>query len=84
MNPAPKVPDDAKYSGRLAGRLRSLREKAGISVEQAVEGMAAAGYPIGVQTYYGWENGRRQPNWDAVPALATCLGVGIRTLIPSK
>lgn len=84
MNPAPKAPDESTYSGRFAARLRSLREKAGLSVDDVVAKMEKAGYPLRVQTYYGWENGRRQVNWDALPAIAKALKVKPRDVIPEK
>lgn len=84
MAPAPKPIDESEYSGRLAVRLRKLREKAGLSVEQACKRIEEAGYPISPQTYYGWENGRRQPNWDALPALAKALRTSIRAVVPIK
>lgn len=84
MAPAPKAPDESIYSGRVAARLRLLREKAGLTVEEVCERMDAAGYPLALQSFYSWENGRRQPNWDALPAMSVALGVSIRTLIPIK
>ena len=84
MSPAAKAPDQSTYSGRFAARLRMLREKAGLSVEDVVAAMTQAGYPISVQTFYGWENCRRQANWDAIPALAKTLKVKPQELIPVK
>jgi Helix-turn-helix domain len=84
MSPAKKEADESTYSGRFAARLRMLREKAGLSVEQVVEAMIKAGYPLGVQTFYGWENGKRQVNWDAIPAIAKVLKTKPVDLIPPK
>lgn len=84
MNPAQKQVDDLTYSGRLATRLRQLREKKKLTVDAMVAAVNKAGYPISVQTYYGWENGKRQPNFDAVPALAESLGVTCRNLMPEE
>lgn len=84
MNPAPKAPDETTYSGRFAARLRILREKAGLSVEETVIAMEKAGYALGVQTYYGWENGKRQTNWDAIPAIAKAFKLKPRDIVPEK
>lgn len=84
MNPAPKQVDDLTYSGRLASRLRSLREKKKLSVDEMVVAINKAGYPISVQTYYGWENGKQKTNLDAVPAIAHSLGVSCRNLMPEE
>ncbi len=84
MAPAPKPIDDSTYSGRVAIRLRKLREGAGLSVEQVVEKLNNAGWSIGVQTYYGWENKRRSVDLDAVPFVAKVLKVKPRELLPEK
>ncbi len=84
MSPAAKEPDQSTYSGRFAARLRMLREKAGLSVDQVVAKMEKAGYELGSPTYYNWENGRRQVNWDAIPALAKTLRTKPTELIPTK
>ncbi len=59
MNPAPKQPDQTTYSGRYAARLRQLREKAGLTIEEMVEAMASAGYETASRTLYHWEAGPR-------------------------
>lgn len=84
MSPAAKEPDQSTYSGRFAARLRMLREKAGLSVEKMVGSMAEHGYPLPASTYYNWENGRRQVNWDAVPALAKTLDMKPAKLVPPE
>ncbi|GAB5405486.1 MAG: hypothetical protein Aurels2KO_37170 [Aureliella sp.] len=84
MSPAAKEPDQSTYSGRFAARLRMLREKAGLSVDQVVEKMAKAGYELNRQTFYGWENAKRQVNWDAIPAIAKALKTKPVDLIPKK
>lgn len=84
MSPAAKEPDQSTYSGRFAARLRMLREKAGLSVDQVVAKMEKAGYELNRQTYYSWENGRRQVNWDAVPAIAKSLKIKPAELVPKK
>jgi len=71
---------DAKmYSGRFAIRLRKLREKAGLAVEDIVK---LTGIPK--KTLYNWEAGERQPPVDAYPILAKAFGVKVRTLLPDE
>lgn len=88
MNPAPKAPDQSTYSGRFAARLRSLREKAGLSVEQVVEAIGKANKSgrksPAVTSFYGWEQGATTPHWDLVPAIAKALKVEIHELLPGK
>ena len=77
--PARKDPDTRIYSGRFAARLRALREKAGLSIEDMVE---ATGFPK--RTLYNWEAGLRMPPVDSYPKLAEALGVKTRTLLPDE
>ena len=79
MSPARVEPDDSIYSGRFAARLRALREKAGLTVEDLV---TATGIPRG--TLYNWEAGIRMPPIDMFPILAKALGVKVRTLLPDE
>ena len=75
MTPKRKEPDLSTYAGRVAARLRQLREKAGLSVKETVEKINMAGYAITEMAYYSWENGNRQINLNAIPALAKTLGL---------
>lgn len=85
MNPAKKQIDETTYSGRFAARLRMLREKAGLTVTQAVEAIAAGGYSLRDKTYYAWENGQNQPPLDAFPAIAKAIGMKrVRDLLPME
>jgi len=77
MNPTRKPPSTDTYSGRFAERLRKLREKAGLTVDEVVE---TTGFPR--NTLYNWEAGKRQPPLDAYPILAKALGIKVRTLLP--
>ena len=80
MSPARKQPDTATYSGRFAVRLRTLREKAGLSVEEVAEAVGVK--PI---TIYSWEAGRTEPRVDQYPPLALQYGItNPRTLLPEK
>ncbi len=82
MAPAQKQIDESSYSGRFAVRLRTLREKAGLSVEQVAEAMKQNGYEIAWRSFYNWEQAHRDPPLDALPALAAALGQSIRNLMP--
>lgn len=73
------------YSGRLATRIRTLREGNGHTVDDFVKAMKKAGYEVSRSTLYGWENGRIQPQIDAFPALARALKLNdVRDLLPEK
>ena len=83
MNPAPKQPDQSTYSGRFAARLRELREKTGMTGQQAAEAIAKAGYKVAQRTYYGWEIATSTPPLDAFPAIAYAFKVKkVRDLLP--
>ena len=71
--------DTSTYSGRFAARLKELREKAGLSVEQLAE---RSGIPK--RTLYNWESGIRQPLFKQLPQLAESLRVKIGKLFPEK
>ena len=80
MSPrARKEVDTSTYGGRFAVRLRALREKAGLSVEELAE---ASGIPK--NTLFNWEGVKRSPSIEQFPQLADSLGVTIRTLMPQK
>lgn len=80
MGPARKAPDTSTYSGRFAVRLRALREKAGLSVEEVAEAVGVK--PI---TVYGWEQGRSAPHIDALPAIAEVFNYKrARDVLPEK
>lgn len=57
--------DTSTYTGRFAVRLRKLREKVGLTPEQAAE-------VIGVSfvTLYDWEAGRKIPTLQKFPTIA--------------
>ena len=77
--PARKQPDSSTYSGRFAIRLRMLREKAGLTVQEVAE---KTGIPK--KSLYDWEAGKPTFRLDAIPELAEVLGVKVRTLLPEK
>ena len=72
--------DTSTYSGRFAVRLRTLREKAGYTVQDV---SMTLGIPE--RTLYGWEAGYSEPKYDILPILAALYGVNSpRTLLPEK
>ena len=79
MNPARKEPDVSTYSGRFAVRLRTLREKKGLTVQEVAD---ATG--IAKKSLYDWEAGKPTFRLDAIPEIAEALGVKPRTLLPEK
>lgn len=84
MSPAAKEPDQSTYSGRFAARLRMLREKAGLTGEQAVKAICDSGYRVGKTAYYNWESGKHEPPLNAFPAIASVMGTKPRTLLPPE
>jgi len=83
MTPKRKEPDQSTYAGRFAARLRALREKKGLTVEEMVDLMQHHGFRLSVMGYYTWERATRQINLNAIPAIAKALGVSIRVLFPA-
>jgi transcriptional regulator with XRE-family HTH domain len=79
MTPARKQPDTSTYAGRFAVRLKTLREKAGLTVEE----MAGA-LEISATSIYRWEADLRQPQISDLPKIADALSVKIRVLLPEK
>ena len=77
--PPRKEPDITMYTGRFAARLRMLRKKAGLTVEEMVD---KTGIPA--QTLYSWEQGKYTPPMETYPLLAETLGVKVRTLLPEE
>lgn len=74
-----KEPDTKTYQGRLASRLRTLRERAGKTVPEISK---ALGIPP--KTYYAYESGDRDWPNELTPRIATALGIQIRTLYPEQ
>jgi len=70
--------DTSTYTGRFAARLKMLRERAGMSVEELAE---QSGIPV--QTLYKWERAHSAPAIDRFPELAEALAVKARTLLPA-
>lgn len=68
MTAARKEPSAETYSGRFAIRLRTLREKAGLTAQQLAE-------KVGVtdSTVYHWESAHSFPKVDLLPEIAAAI-----------
>ena len=67
--------DTSTYAGRVADRLHELRVKSGFSAEEIVERVNRFGYELTKHTYYGWERGRTQINFNALVPLKKALRI---------
>ena len=74
-----KAIDTSSYTGRFAERLKKLREKAGLSVDELAEKSG-----ISRTTLFNWESATNEPKLGQLPQVAESLGVTVRTLIPLK
>ena len=80
VSPKQRKPVDVStYEGRFAVRLRTLREKAGLTVDTLAE---ITGIPR--QTLYDWESTKTSPPVKILPVLAEFLGVTVRNLLPKE
>jgi len=77
MSRARKEVDTSTFVGRFAVRLRSLREKKKMTVEELAE---KSGIPS--PTLYRWESGTSAPDIETFPNLAKALEIKVRTLLP--
>ena len=69
--------DTSTYVGRFALRLRELREKARLSVDELAE---KSGIPA--PTLYRWEQGAKAPSIERFPELALALKVTVSSMMP--
>ena len=74
-----KAVDTSSYVGRFAERLKTLRERAGLTVEGLSETTG-----LGVTTIYSWESGSFTPNVEQMEILADALQIKPRLLLPEK
>jgi len=72
-----KAVDTETFKGRFAVRLKTLRERKGLSVADVSE---ATGIPP--TTLYDWEKARFSPTVEDLPKLAEALEIKVRTLLP--
>lgn len=74
-----KTVDQSTYSGRVAVRLRELRERAGKTVPEMAKALR-----IPVTTYYNLENATTIVPLDLIPRICTVLGVPCRKFFPES
>jgi len=80
MTPKRKEPDLSTYAGRFAARLRMLREKAGLTVEQVASTLG-----VSYRAVYHWERGMADPKIAYFPQLAKLYGLkSVRGLLPQE
>ena len=65
-----KEVDQSTYSGRVAARLRLLREKAGKTVPEMAKAVGVSSASI-----YAWERNSRDVALDSVPRICEVLGI---------
>lgn len=63
-------PDVKTYLGRVALRLKLLRQAAKLGHDEAADKITKAGYEVTTSTIYRWEQGKTQPHVEALPAIA--------------
>jgi ribosome-binding protein aMBF1 (putative translation factor) len=68
--PARREPDISTYPGRVAARLRELREKKGWSVKEAADLLGIKSF----KTLYSYEDGSREPNLTLIEKVAEVYG----------
>ena len=62
--------------GDIGGRIRTLREAAGITLADLARKLAT--HPSNIQR---WEQGRVSPNWRSLARIADALGVAVESLV---
>lgn len=75
---------ETTYSGRLAVRIRQIREAKGLDVPTVAKRMKAVGYRVSPPAVYSWENGTHIPPLDALPYLAKALKVDLHAILPKE
>ena len=81
MSPRPRKKIDLDtYEGRFARRLVELREKAGLTVEEAAEQIGVCAAAI-----YDWEKGRRRPDIKKFPKISEVYNLKwVKDLLPKE
>lgn len=72
-----KEVDESKFNGRVAVRLRALREKKKVSVAQMAKALK-----IGATAYYYYETGERDMPLSSIPVICRVLGVRPSRFLP--
>jgi transcriptional regulator with XRE-family HTH domain len=80
MTPARKQPDTTTYAGRFAVRLKTLREKAGLTPLEVSESLGLNSVVV-----YHWESARNLPKIANFPELAKLYKVKkAKDLLPNE
>lgn len=85
MPPKRKI-DTKRYSGRVAARMRALREERGWLVrELAVEinRLLPPAKRVEASTVHGWDNGNRTIDPDLYPTIARVFSLSIAEFLPA-
>lgn len=83
--PAKTEIDTSTYSGRVAARLRELREARGWTVaelQERINTRIAKARRVAQSTVHGWDNGSRKIDPDFYPVLASVFGKPVRSFLP--
>jgi len=84
MGKARKAINVGTYTGRIAARIRELRDKNGVSVVDLYETVKDAPGVRSLEQFKQWERGASPIHVNAIPALAEALGVKISKLLPKE
>lgn len=85
--PAKKPVNVEGYAGRIAARLRSLRESKGWTVAELAERLNRSLKPddrIANSTLHAWDSGNRNVDPDYYPAIAAVFGLSVRGFLPAE
>lgn len=85
--PAKAEIDTSTYSGRVAARLRALRESHGWTVadlRRHINARLPKEQQLAVSTAHSWDNGTRTIDPDFYPLLARLFGLTVRKFLPAK
>jgi len=79
-----KKPDTRTYSGRVAARVREVRESQNKSVQDVLELLADREVHVSEAAWYHYENGSRTLPPDLYPHVAAVLKMPLAVLLPAK
>lgn len=79
-----KEPDLSTYSGRVAARLRALREGKRLSPEDMVDRLGERGIRLTITSYYRYESGTHSLPLDYLPDVAHVFGMTVRAFLPPE
>lgn len=85
--PAKKAPDQSTYSGKIAARIRQLREAKGWTVAELQERLntrVPKAMRVAQSTVHSWDSGGRSINPDYLPAIAGAFGLTVGGFMPKE